>query len=81
MQLFVQFACTEIFFCGQKIFRDGPHDKPEFTALAAFPTTHWSLVARAGSSDIESQRKALMQFLNPLHARAAASPGGPQAPR
>ncbi len=31
--------------------------------LAAFPTTHWSLVARAGGGDIKAQRNALVQLL------------------
>jgi RNA polymerase sigma-70 factor (ECF subfamily) len=32
--------------------------------LGAFPTTHWSLVARAGSDNTESRRVALLQILN-----------------
>jgi RNA polymerase sigma-70 factor (ECF subfamily) len=32
--------------------------------LAAFPTTHWSLVARAGRGGVEAQRQALIQILN-----------------
>src|SRR5258708_6679268 len=31
--------------------------------LGTFPTTHWSLVARAGSGTIEAQRNALVQIL------------------
>src|ERR1700678_1357040 len=31
--------------------------------LGAFPTTHWSLVARAGSGNAQAQRAALVQLL------------------